>query len=1089
MHTGIAIDGNGIEVVVNGAAVGQRTMLTPDDVHRLTNVTTRYARYVRDHSGDAALLALGRELWEWLDGDVSRLRVLANEAQAPVVFEVRAPQVPTDAAWSVLHAPWELLARPEGEGFIAADALRRWSFVRRLGTRTPAPPLSDYRLGLAFMAASPRDASELDFEAEEHAILDAVGETHLDLLVDDTGDSVQLGHRLADSGGMPVVHLSCHGHNSWPDPERPGSRSPVLLLESEIGEAKPTLAADLVRCLSIDAHSRPRLVFVSACLTATTPEVATSSQDGRPDDAVPVAHSYATALITAGTPAVLGWDGSVGDRAATEFARHLYAALALRADLAGAVGDARRDLLRSRDDRVRSDWHLARLWLGPAGGSSLVAGNTQRALTSATHGTRTFLDRKQQVPVAAPDVFVGRRLEMQQALRALRGQHCGVLLHGQGRLGKSSLAARLADRFAATHALGVLFGDYTTTGLLHAVREAVSANREARDLIDERASQVRERPDLFEGLLTDLLAGPCAQTDSGRNSQPLLLVIDDLEQAMEPHAGSYRLLPDAANVLDQVLRAFDTSHTKSRLIVTSRYTFTLGGREKHLESVQLRPFSAVAQRKLQSRQEQGTSVDRVTETEELARRALAVSRGNPGLQDVIVGSLVYGPEVPVERADAAVTQMEQFLDQGGVPDEPALRDILEKMALDALLRVATDADRALLQALTLFEIPVPDGVADAVADEVGGSIGALRVLGLVDAHASLYQHDKIAVACNPLVAGRLEPLTSRERSTLARSSVDPLLAAASRVGPAPGRGSVFDVQLAKLAVLAENPDVVALVANAAVRALSDGHAGVAAELGREAVEILDRSGRRVSLDLLRSVGSVAGTAGDGDLADRLLTRAANTAQNDESEDELTRARALAEFGRRQQTRGENDEALNLFERARSIFERAGSEGEAAVTWGKIADVLHQRGDLDEAAELQERRLAVNEKLGDVDGIAAANWGLAQIDLARNDFESAFPRVEMAFVGLNHLQRPDGIALVGSVLGQLYAANDRLEDGRAVLEMSLVAARRIGHRELVQHVENLLAQLPGATPAPDRTPPAERRVSRLLGRLRKGRDGS
>ena len=133
-----------------------------------------------------------------------------------------------------------------------------------------------------------------------------------------------------------------------------------------------------------------------------------------------MAHSLATALVAAGVPAVIGWDGSVGDRAATVFAERLYRGLADRADLAVAVGDARRVLLESQDPVVRADWHLARLWLGPAGGGPLVAGTRKRSLVTATHGTKTFLDRKQQVPVAAAEMFVGRRPELQQALRALR---------------------------------------------------------------------------------------------------------------------------------------------------------------------------------------------------------------------------------------------------------------------------------------------------------------------------------------------------------------------------------------------------------------------------------------------------------------------------------------------------------------------------------------------------------------------------------------------------------------------------------------------------------------------------------------------
>ena len=210
-----------------------------------------------------------------------------------------------------------------------------------------------------------------------------------------------------------------------------------------------------------------------------------------------MAHSLATALVAAGMPAVIGWDGSVGDRAATVFARQLYGRLAGRADLAVAVGDARRVLLDSQDRWVRADWHLARLWVGPGGGGPVVAGSRKRALITATHGTRTFLDRKQNVPVAA-EMFVGRRPELQQALRALRsGERAGVLLHGQGRLGKSSLAARIADR-CPDYAVAVVFGDYSAMAVLDAIATAVRASPEARDLITSRLAGVRARPEAIE---------------------------------------------------------------------------------------------------------------------------------------------------------------------------------------------------------------------------------------------------------------------------------------------------------------------------------------------------------------------------------------------------------------------------------------------------------------------------------------------------------------------------------------------------------------------------------------------------------------
>jgi hypothetical protein len=447
--TGVVVDGTGFEVVVGNERIGTRRAVEPADVQLLEGLAARYVRAVHAGSDAGVLVELGRELYGWLDGDQGQLGVLLERAASPLVFEVGTPRAPSAEAWAVLRAPFELLARP-GAGFLAEDELVRFGVVRRLGPIGQRPELDGLRLGVAFMASSPRGQYELDFEAEEAAILNAVGDSRVDLVVEDTGDPEQLAHRLADVGGMPVVHLSCHGLNSW-SPRPDVARVPVLLMEDDVGEGRLTTAADLVRLFTIE----PRLLFVSACLTATGADATGHLLPGRGHKGVPggvpggdglVAHSLATALVSAGMPAVIGWDGSVGDHAATVFAERLYRSLANRADLSVAVGDARRALLESDDPLVRADWHLARLWLGPAGGGPLVAGNRKRSLVSASHGTKTFLDRKHQVPVAAAQMFVGRRPELQQALRALRsGQRAGVLLHGQGRLGKSSVSGFLCD--------------------------------------------------------------------------------------------------------------------------------------------------------------------------------------------------------------------------------------------------------------------------------------------------------------------------------------------------------------------------------------------------------------------------------------------------------------------------------------------------------------------------------------------------------------------------------------------------------------------------------------------------------------------
>ncbi|MEV4513856.1 CHAT domain-containing protein [Dactylosporangium sp. NPDC049525] len=790
--TGLVLDASGFEVLAGGDRVGARRRIAASDVALLHALTVRYVQAVRARSDPGVFVGLGRELYRWLDGESGQLAGLLAVATAPLVFEVRAPARPSDPAWAVLRAPFELLADPAG-GFLAADVLLRFGVVRRLGVPGARPEPDGFRLGLAFMAASPRGQVELDFEAEEAAILTAVGDTRLDLVVDDSGDPVQLGRRLADLGGVPVVHLSCHGTNQWRrSPGEPGV--PALWTEDELGEARPATAGELVEWLS----PAPRLVFVSACLTAASAEetghlpagpgehgdaadrdlgvtgpVLTDPAPADSTNGVGVTHSLATALVSAGVPAVLGWDGSVSDRAATLFAQRLYERLGARADLAVAVADARQALLRSDDAVVRRDWHLARLWLGPAGGGPLVGGVRRRSMVPANHATKTFLDRKQHVPVAAASMFVGRRPELQRSLRALRsGEWAGVLLQGQGRLGKSSLAARIADR-CPDRAVAVVFGDYSALAVLDAIDAAVRTNPAARVVIERGRDEVRRRPEAIELVLVDLLTGPCAQP--GPQQRPLLLVIDDLEQILVPDAaGPLRVAGEHAATLAAVLRAFDPAESDSRLLLTSRFTFTLDGLERRLDLVQLPPLSPVAQLKLLCRQQGVTSAARVSERAGLAGRAVGVSRGNPGLQDLIGLRLVYGEQVDTSRAEQVLTGMETYLRRGDLPSDAEVRAFLENLALDALIEQAGPAHVELLRAATVFETPVPATVMDALADAVGGSTARLRGLGLLDSFPDLFDPAREAVAVNALAAGRLTALDPGERRTLAALAVGPL---------------------------------------------------------------------------------------------------------------------------------------------------------------------------------------------------------------------------------------------------------------------------------------------------------------------------
>ncbi|MEV0473884.1 CHAT domain-containing protein, partial [Streptomyces prunicolor] len=1024
-------------------------MLQTSDVDLLNAVAGQYVDAVRNGSKDRALLAVGRELYRWLDGDLGQLTRLLDEASAPLVFEVRAQAKPSAAAWALLRAPFELLAAPEGE-FLAAEKSKLFAVARRLGRPSTAEPLDGYRLGVAFMASAPRGQHELDFEAEEMAILNAVGETSLDLVVEDSGNPEQLGLRLSELGGMPVVHLSCHGLHNWRrEPDEPAT--PVLLMEDELGDGLPTSADALVGLLT----PRPQLAFVSACLTATGADVTGhvpggAGHRGGPaaEPGVCVAHSMATGLVAAGIPAVIGWEGSVSDQAATRFAERLYRQLSRRVEVAEAVADARRHLLACPDERQRAQWHLARLWLGPAGGGPLVAGTRKRQMVPPHHVTKTFLDRKHQLPVAAAEMFVGRRPELQHTLRALRGrQKVGVLLHGQGRLGKSSLAARIADRHP-NRAVAVVFGDYSPTAILDAIADATAANPDARTLIEARRAEVRHQPDLLKPLLIDLLAGPCAQElDDVR--KPLLLIIDDLEQILTANPdGPHRVDPDHATVLADVLSAFDLATTDSRLLVTSRYTFTLGGLEARLEPVQLQPLSPAAQHKLQRRQQDLAPDEYRTDRADLARRALDVSCGNPGLQDLIGLRLVYGSQVDEARAEAAVAGMETYLHQGDLPaDNSDIGEFLENLALDTLLDQAGPAHRDLLRACTLFDVPVPQPVVDVLAAAVGGSASRLCGLGLLDTFPDQHRPDSPALAVNALAAGRLAPLTLDEQAALATVAAEPLYARWGGATPRPARGSDLDLQLTQLALAADNPTITADCAAAAVSALRQGPASTAAELGHHAITLLDRHNHEVPVTLLRAVANAAVTSGDGDHADTLLHRAVQqTRTSDQQTNPAGHAALLYDHANRLITRGEVDQAEDLLHQARQLFTDVGNTRSVAVTWGKIADTFEQRGEVDEALRIRrEVELPVYERIGDTHSVAVT-WGqIANILQQRGEVDEALRiRREVTLPAFERIGDTHSIAVTWGQIADTFEQWGEVDEAlRIRREVELPAFERIG----------------------------------------------
>ncbi len=217
--------------------------------------------------------------------------------------------------------------------------------------------------------------------------------------------------------------------------------------------------------------------------------------------------------------------------------------------------------------------------------------------------------------------------------------------------------------------------------------------------------------------------------------------------------------------------------------------------------------------------------------------------------------------------------MEDYLHRGGLPADEEVRRFIEDLAVDALLADAGTAHRVLFRACTLLDLPVPTSVIETLSDALGGSPTRLRGLGLLDPYPDVFDPGSVALAANPLAAGRVDALSAEEKPALAATVLDRFFAAWGGPAPPGGRAGTLDLQLVRLGIEAGNAAVVAATAAGGIRPLRSGPVEVAAELGGVVIALLDRHDVAPPLDLLRACADAAITSGDGAVGTRLLERA------------------------------------------------------------------------------------------------------------------------------------------------------------------------------------------------------------------------
>ncbi|WP_321533171.1 CHAT domain-containing protein [uncultured Desulfuromonas sp.] len=951
----------------------------------LEDWASRYDAAVR-RGGEEELLAIGRDMFNWIDS--SGWASAWAKAPGPRFLELQIDDLGEPLAQALLDAPWELLASPAS--YLADDGVQIFEVVRRIGDKagTIVPRHSD--LQLMFMAAAPRGASVLNFEAEESAILDATSRLPLHLIVEESGAAEYLGERLHLDGPFEALHLSCHGDI---DPQR----GHVLVLEDETGKRADADANDIVKLLG-DPERTP-LVFLSACRTA--------EQAGKNNEDARRFEPFVRDLTRAGVANVLGWDGSVYDSDAAAFAQTFYCRLAEREPIPRAAAAARLELRRAqlKNPKCGRHWHLARLYLGPRGGGALaVRGLEKRKLAGAAYEEQ-FLDKERgEVPVAKRSEFVGRRRQAQDVIKAFRNGTTGVLIQGMGNLGKSSLAARIASRMSA-HTTVVVFGVYDALTVFDRIVEALSPQQRAEIKATWRESIMADASTLSDALET-LLDGPL-------DRHPILLIIDDLERILETPKQSNTPTPVQQRyraLLAAVLSGFEKARTDSRLLITSRYRFSLPDRSggdlaKDLTCIPLQPMDNVEQVKQLRAAVWAENVPaEILLEEESTARALAAAGGNPGLQAVLMTPIFKGETEVANRAIEAIEsfqltgvppeEIDKLIKAGEVKDESnAMVSFFQRMAFDTYRAALTPAQSKMLRVACLFspELPIPCSALQAagVAAEIANPETALQRLldlGLFDDWDLLNETPHAAV--NPLARPLVETLDEISACQLAET----VLPALKQVWSDSAGNFSQDsraLELTRLALVAPQPepDLLEQAANAASRYLFNSlHDAQRAQntVLQPALAKLIALGTVPGSSLLLVAFDCAELLGDRGAQERVLKM-----MQESGAVGFDRGSVLLRQGNAKHRLGELDEAKHAFIEAAAAFQEAEEERDWAIARGQIADILMARGELDEALRIRtEEELPVNERLGDVHSKAVTQGQIADILMARGELDEA-----------------------------------------------------------------------------------------------------
>ena len=946
-----------------------------------------------------------------------QLRTLMGRAEAasmPVRIGVQAVGV-------LSQLPWEALPDPLSG---VPLALHRLVTVYRRAPSAAAVRVlpGPLRIVVAIAAPTSGGGGVLDYERELRSVLSAVrgaraGDAQVQIVPFATTGAIR--RALAD-GDVHVLHLSGHG--------APGR----LVLENEDGSARLVDAGQFL-AEAVPAGCMPPVLALAACYTS-------ASGEGQ-------APSLAAELVAAGAPVVIGTETSVTDRYATRLFARVYAELAQAPvpDVVGAVGLARRvvqdELIGSTDRRDQAlaamdEWGVVTVLAGQGHCQVLDTTWQPKATPQRMGGRRTVAGLSGR----EPGEFVGRRAEQRVLPAVLCGEPIsgvsehGVLLHGIGGVGKTTLAAevirRVQERDPARR-VATVTGAATVDGVFGAVAAALRgpllmAGTASGDTL--QALAVIERPDLpwqdrWQVLAEYLL-----------DDTPLLLVLDNFEDNLTDVKGGTTGavgvgVPGLQELRDgplaNLLAAWVAAPGRSRLLVTCRYRFNLPGDAQHsLRIRQVGPLSEAETLKLVWALPRLDALDDA-DVQQVWRYVGGHPRTLEYLDALLAGGQGRFPDLTARLAKQVQARLgigaQQWLGSERTLDA-AVADAVTVAADDVLLPellasiAGVPAAEPALLGLSVYRTPVDLPALQFQIGTVDETAGwqADRQKAEREILAAANMHNvEVADLNAALQAGDLSALPVELVAQL-----QPALAEMSAL-PRPPRST--DVELWQ---------IVQALAGASLLAVDDDsgalfvHRWTASELTRRwalagrgseltvahrnaaaywqwRVDVWPQDRHADINDLLETRHHLL-AAGDHDAAVALTEGIC--AQLDQwgaldqetalihstlallPEQDDRRSPWLHQLGILAQLRGDYEEAERRYRQSLEISERLGDQAGAAIGYHQLGMLAQLRGDYEEAERRYRQSLEIKERLGDQAGAAStlSQTGLLQSASGRPD---------------------------------------------------------------------------------------------------------